>query len=61
VAHEKKVVVGVRETDKVQIASGAAVGDQVVVSGGVGLQDGAKVRVRKPGEKEEEEEKKGEK
>jgi multidrug efflux pump subunit AcrA (membrane-fusion protein) len=55
VAHEKKVQVGVREPDKVQILGGAAVGDQVVISGGVGLQDGAKVRVRKPGEKEEEE------
>jgi len=54
-AHEKKVAIGVRESDKVQILSGAAAGDQVVISGGVGLQDGAKVRVRKPGEKEEEE------
>ena len=60
VAHEHKVQVGVRTPDKVQILSGASVGDQVVVSGGVGLQDGAKVRVLKPGEKPGKEDKKGE-
>jgi RND family efflux transporter MFP subunit len=52
-AHEKKVEIGVREPDKVQILSGAAPGEQVVVRGGVGLQDGARVRVLKPGEKAE--------
>ena len=55
VAHEKKVEVGAREPDKVQILSGAAPGDQVVVAGGVGLQDKAKVRIVKPGEKDEDE------
>ncbi|MBZ5724805.1 MAG: efflux RND transporter periplasmic adaptor subunit [Acidobacteriia bacterium] len=54
-AHEKKVEVGVREPDKVQILSGAVAGDQVVVMGGVGLQDKAKVRIVKPGEKDEDE------
>jgi len=53
VAHEKKVETGIREADRVQIVSGAKDGDQVVVTGGVGLQDGARVRVGKPGEKEE--------
>ena len=52
VAHEKKVQVGVRDADKVQILSGVQPGNQVVVVGGVGLQDGAKVQVEKPGEKE---------
>lgn len=50
VAHEHKVEVGVRETDKVQILSGVSLGDQVVTVGGVGLQDGTKVIVGKPGE-----------
>jgi HlyD family secretion protein len=50
VAHQKKVEVGVREPEKVQIVSGANAGDQVVISGGVGLQDGTKVKVLKPGE-----------
>ncbi len=51
VAHEKKVEVGIRETDKIQIASGVSVGEQVVTVGGVGLQDGTKVKIEKPGEK----------
>lgn len=50
VAHERKVGVGVREADKVQILSGVSVGDQVVTVGGVGLQDGTKVVIGKPGE-----------
>jgi HlyD family secretion protein len=57
IAHEKKVEVGVREPDKVQIASGVAVGQQVVIGGGVGLQDGTKVVVRKPVEEPENAEK----
>jgi HlyD family secretion protein len=51
VAHEHKVEVGVREPDKVQIVSGVKPGEQVVISGGVGLEDKNKVRVEKPGEK----------
>lgn len=51
VAHEHKVQVGVREPDKVQIVSGVSSGERVVTVGGVGLQDGAKVRVVEAGEK----------
>ncbi len=51
VAHEKKVEVGIREPDKVQILSGASPGEQVIIVGGVGLEDKAKVRVQKPEEK----------
>ena len=54
VAHEKKVQVGIREPDKVQILNGVSAGEQVVIVGGVGLQDGTKVRVEKPGEKKAE-------
>jgi HlyD family secretion protein len=61
VAHEHKVEVGVREPDKVQIVSGVKAGEQVVTAGGVGLEDKAKVRIEKPGEKPEGEEKAGEK
>jgi len=60
VAHEHKVEIGVREPDKVQIVSGVKPGEQVVTSGGVGLEDKAKVRIEKPGEKPEGEEKAGE-
>ena len=41
----KKVEVGVREGDKVQILSGVSPGDQVITVGGIGLDDKAKVRV----------------
>ncbi len=51
--HQKKVEVGVREPDKVQILSGVSPGDQIVVVGGLGLDDNAKVRIVKPGEEEE--------
>jgi HlyD family secretion protein len=54
VAHQNKVEVGIRTAEKVQILSGAEAGQKVVVSGGVGLQNGAKVRVEKPGEKPDE-------
>ncbi|MBZ5583668.1 MAG: efflux RND transporter periplasmic adaptor subunit [Acidobacteriia bacterium] len=54
-AHLRKVDVGEREPDKVQILSGVAPGEQVVVVGGVGLEDKAKVRIVKPGEKDEDE------
>jgi HlyD family secretion protein len=52
VAHEHKVQTGIRTPDKVQILSGVAPGDRVVVEGGLGLRDGAKVRVTKAGEHE---------
>jgi hypothetical protein len=61
VAHEHKVEVGVRETDKVQILSGVSLGDQLVTVGGVGLQDGTKVIVGKPGEEKPDAEDKKEK
>jgi HlyD family secretion protein len=50
VAHERRVQVGVRNEDKAQILSGVAAGESVVTTGGLGLEDGAKVRVEKTGE-----------
>lgn len=50
VAHQRAVKVGVRNEDKVQILEGVKPGERVVVAGGVGLQDGAKVRIQAPGE-----------
>jgi len=47
VAHVQKVEPGVRDGDELQILSGVKPGDQVVTVGGLGLEDGAKVRVRK--------------
>lgn len=49
VVHEQKVQVGVRGEEKVQIVSGAKAGEKAVVSGGVGLADGSKVKLEKKG------------
>ncbi len=55
--HRKNVETGVREGDAVQILSGVAAGEQVVTVGGLGLDDGAKVRVVQAGAKDEDEKK----
>jgi multidrug efflux pump subunit AcrA (membrane-fusion protein) len=57
IAHERKVSVGVRQGDRVQIASGLQEGDQVVTSGGLGLEDKAKVVIQQPKAEEEDEDK----
>jgi multidrug efflux pump subunit AcrA (membrane-fusion protein) len=46
VAHERRVSVGVRQGTRVQILSGVQEGDQVVTSGGLGLEDKAKVTIQ---------------
>jgi multidrug efflux pump subunit AcrA (membrane-fusion protein) len=56
VAHERKVSVGLRQGDRVQIASGLQEGDQVVTSGGLGLEDKAKVAIQQPKSEEDEDE-----
>jgi HlyD family secretion protein len=56
VARERKVSVGVRQGDRVQILSGIQPGDQVVTSGGLGLDDKAKVAVQAPKADEDEDE-----
>ena len=55
-AHQRKVVVGVRHGDNVQIASGVDEGEQVITQGGLGLDDNAKVTIRKTGNNEDEDE-----
>jgi HlyD family secretion protein len=61
VAHERKISVGVRQGDRVQIASGLQEGEQVATSGGLGLEDKAKVVIQPPKVEEEEEDKDDEK
>ena len=53
-AKERKIQIGVRESDKVQILKGLQQGEKVVIVGGLGLADGAKVTL---GGKEEKDEK----
>jgi multidrug efflux pump subunit AcrA (membrane-fusion protein) len=51
IAKEHKVTVGIRYPDKAQILDGVDVGARVIVAGGLGLQDGAKVKLAGSGEK----------
>ena len=44
--HSHRVTVGIREGTKVQITAGVNEGDSVVTSGGLGLEDGAKVTLK---------------
>jgi multidrug efflux pump subunit AcrA (membrane-fusion protein) len=45
VAHARKIETGVRDGDLVEVVKGLKPGEQVVTVGGLGLQEGAKVRV----------------
>ena len=45
IAHKRAVKLGVREGNQVQILSGVTPGEEVVVVGGLGLDDKAKVKV----------------
>jgi multidrug efflux pump subunit AcrA (membrane-fusion protein) len=56
VAHRRAVRLGVREGDKVQVLNGARPGEEVVIQGGVGVDDKAKVRVIDTSVKEDEDE-----
>lgn len=46
-AHERKVVTGIRAGDKVQVLEGLTPGEQVITVGGFGLQDKTKVSIEK--------------
>jgi HlyD family secretion protein len=54
VAHERHVSVGFRQGDRVQIISGLQEGEQVATSGGLGLEDKAKVTIQAPKVEEDE-------
>lgn len=54
-AHERMVSLGIRQGDRVQILGGVQEGEQVVVSGGLGLEDKAKVIVDQPKSEDEDE------
>ena len=50
-AREHQIEIGIRETDKVQVIKGLEQGEQVIVVGGLGLSEKAKVRIEKTDEK----------
>ncbi len=54
VAQERKVVPGIRQGARVQILSGLQEGEQVITSGGLGLEDKAKVEVQAPKDEDDE-------
>jgi HlyD family secretion protein len=54
-AHERRIVTRVRQGDNVQIVSGVQEGDKVIVSGGLGLEDNAKIKIVEPPAADEEE------
>ena len=53
VAHETKVVVGIRTPEKMEIASGLLGGETVVIEGNFSLPDGTKVEVSEENKTEE--------
>ena len=53
-AHERKIVPGVRQGERVQVVTGLQEGEQVVTSGGLGLEDKAKVAIQKPKSEDDE-------
>jgi len=54
IAHKRRVEIGIKEGDKVQILKGLTPGDLVVTTGGLGVQDGTKIQTENgPGEKSE--------
>ena len=55
IARERRVSVGVRQGLRVQIVSGLQSGEQVVTSGGLGLEDKAKVVIQQPKPEDEDE------
>jgi RND family efflux transporter MFP subunit len=59
VAHRRTVTLGVREGNKIQILAGVNPGDEVVVVGGMGIDDKAKVKVIDTSVKESAEDEEG--
>ena len=49
-AHQRKVQVGIRTAEAIQILGGVEVGARVITEGGLGIEDGTKVEVEKPGD-----------
>jgi multidrug efflux pump subunit AcrA (membrane-fusion protein) len=55
IAHEKKVTVGIRTAEKIEILEGLEDGETIVIEGNFALPDGTKVEVAKDEEKKEDE------
>jgi multidrug efflux pump subunit AcrA (membrane-fusion protein) len=53
-AHQKKVQVGIRNTEQAQVLNGINAGDPVIITGGYAIPDGTQIKVEKPGAEEKE-------
>ncbi len=53
VAHPREIETGIREGDRVQVLKGLEPGEQVIVEGGLGLENNTKVHVENPGDQPE--------
>jgi multidrug efflux pump subunit AcrA (membrane-fusion protein) len=53
VAHSRQVETGVRTDELAQVVSGVKTGDLVVTEGGVGVEDGAKLKLAEAGDKKD--------
>jgi RND family efflux transporter MFP subunit len=53
VAHSRQVETGVRTEELAQVVSGVKPGEQVVTEGGVGVEDGAKLKLAEAGDKKD--------
>lgn len=51
-AHQKRVWLGIRNSDLTQIASGINPGDLVITTGGYAVPDGTQIKIEKPGAEE---------
>ena len=51
-AHDKKVKVGIKQGDQIQIVEGVQDGDKVVSDGAYGLPDNSKIEIQQPGQGE---------
>jgi multidrug efflux pump subunit AcrA (membrane-fusion protein) len=54
-AHHREVELGISQDDKTQITKGLKAGEQVISSGAYAMEDGTKVKIGAPGEKEADE------
>jgi RND family efflux transporter MFP subunit len=44
-AHERKISVGIRQGDNLQLISGVQEGEKVIIAGGLGLDDKARIKI----------------
>ncbi|MDP9170721.1 MAG: efflux RND transporter periplasmic adaptor subunit [Acidobacteriota bacterium] len=54
-AHERVIAIGVRQGNNVELTSGVQEGEKVIISGGLGLEDKARIKIQAPPPSEDDE------